>query len=138
VAALPGAVKVFIVERLACFDPPSDVVAAVKQGFGITVSKQQVSAYSPILSPGKRLGSALTEVFETTRASYLQARDGIAISHRSYRLRLLDRMLDRAIDQENDVLVAKLLEFAAKEVGDYFVSPPGTSPATFHRPPGAR
>ena len=40
-AALKGEVKAFIVQSLACFDTPSQVVDAVKKEFGITIPRHQ-------------------------------------------------------------------------------------------------
>lgn len=42
-AALSKEVKAFIVQSLACFEPPAKVVELVKQEFGVVVSRRQVS-----------------------------------------------------------------------------------------------
>ena len=39
--------KTFVVQQLACFDPPSVVVKAVKAEFGETVTPQQVTKLFP-------------------------------------------------------------------------------------------
>jgi hypothetical protein len=44
---LSGPVKAFIVQRLARFDAPSQVVKAVKEEFGLDVSRQRVHFYDP-------------------------------------------------------------------------------------------
>ncbi|ELY5205712.1 DUF2280 domain-containing protein, partial [Yersinia enterocolitica] len=46
-AALKPEVKAFIVQALACYDTPSQVVAQVKQEFSLTLTLQQVSSYDP-------------------------------------------------------------------------------------------
>ena len=43
-AALNSEVKGFIVQALACFDTPSQVAAAVREEFGIEVTRQQCEA----------------------------------------------------------------------------------------------
>lgn len=55
-AALSPEVKAFIVQALACFDTPTQVVEQVKQEFNLTVSIQQVSSYDPTKAIGKNLG----------------------------------------------------------------------------------
>ena len=37
---LPDEVKAFVVQALACFDTPSEVAKAVKEEFGLVVSRQ--------------------------------------------------------------------------------------------------
>jgi hypothetical protein len=46
-AALKDEVKRFIVQSLACFDTPSQVAQAVKDTFGLEVSRQQCEFYDP-------------------------------------------------------------------------------------------
>jgi hypothetical protein len=46
----------------------------------------------------------------------------LAIAHRSFRLRTLQRLAQRAESMGNIALTARLLEQAAKEVGDAFTS----------------
>lgn len=46
-AALSTEVKAFIVQSLACFESPTKVIELVKAEYGIDVSRQQVSQYTP-------------------------------------------------------------------------------------------
>lgn len=121
-AAISGPVKVFIVERLACFDKPVEVQRAVKREFKVDVTLPQLAAYNPTQASGARLSKTLREVFEATRAKFLSDTSGIAISHRSYRLRMLDRMAEQAAEKGNVVVAAQLLEQAAKEEGGAFTN----------------
>ena len=121
-AALNGAVKVFIVERLACFDRPTEVQKAVKQAFKVDVSLAQLMVYDPKHAAGARLSKTLKEHFEATRAAFLKDTSGIAIAHRSYRLRMLDKLAEQAADKGNAALAAQLLEQAAKEEGGAFTN----------------
>ena len=54
-AALKSEVKSFIVQALACFDTPSQVAEAVKNEFGVVLSRQQVETHDPTKSSGKGL-----------------------------------------------------------------------------------
>lgn len=121
-AALNGAVKVFIVERLACFETPTEVQKAVKQAFNVTVSLPQLAIYNPKSASGARLSQDLKDVFEATRAKFLADTSDIAISHKSYRLRVLDQQLVTAVKNGNTAMVTALLEQAAKEEGGAFTN----------------
>nr|WP_245450815.1 DUF2280 domain-containing protein [Methylobacterium brachiatum] len=119
---LSDEVKTFIVQQLACFDPPSVVVKAVKAEFGETVSPQQVESYNPERRAGQNLGEQFRELFRVTREAFLEDTASIGISHRVTRLRTLQRLADRAETQGNIALAAQLVVQAAKEVGDVFTN----------------
>lgn len=121
-ATLNGAIKVFIVERLACFDTPTEVAAAVKQAFKVEVSLQQLTAYNPKLAAGQRLSQTLKDVFDETRKKFLADTSDIAISHKAYRLRVLDQQLVTAVKSKNTAMAMQLLEQAAKEEGGAFTN----------------
>jgi len=122
VSALSDELKTFIVQQLACFDPPSMVVKAVKAEFGETVTPQQVESYNPERRAGQNLGEHLRELFRSTREAFLEDTASIGISHRVTRLRTLQRLADRAETQGNIALAAQLVVQAAKEVGDVFTN----------------
>lgn len=115
-------VKTMIVQALACFDTPSEVAKAVKDEFGLVVSRQAVERYDPTKRAGVDLSVGLKALFEATRAAFLKDTAGIAVSHRSVRLRRLQRLADRAETMGNLVLAASLLEQVAKEVGNVFTN----------------
>lgn len=115
-------VKAFIVAQLACFDTPSTVVDAVKAEFGLTVSRQQVSAYDPGTKAAARLSEKWRGLFEATRKGFLEKAAELPIAHRSVRLRALQRMAAHAERVKNMALAAQLLEQAAKEVGDVYTN----------------
>lgn len=119
---LSDEVKTFIVQQLACFDPPSVVVKAVKAEFGETVSPQQVEAYNPERRAGQNLGEQFRELFKATREAFLEDAASIGISHRVTRLRTLQRLAERAETQGNIALAAQLVAQAAKEVGGAFTN----------------
>lgn len=121
-STLTDEVKTFIVQALACFDPPSAVVKAVKAEFGETVSPQQVEGYNPERRAGQGLSEGYREIFRATREQFLEDTASIGISHRVTRLRTLQRLADRAETQGNLALAAQLVAQAAKEVGDVFTN----------------
>ena len=119
---LSDEVKTFIVQQLACFDPPSAVVKAVKEEFDQVVSPQQVETYDPTKRAGRSLSEVYRAVFDETRAEFLTDTARIGISHKAVRLRTLARLAERAEKAGNMVLVASLLEQVAKECGDAFTN----------------
>lgn len=114
--------KRFVVQQLAMFETPSEVARAVKDEFGIEISRQAVEAYDP----GKRAGASLSqefrELFAATRETFLTDTASIAVTHRAVRLRTLGKLIETAVSRGNAVLAANLLEQVAKECGDAFTN----------------
>ncbi|WP_426180443.1 DUF2280 domain-containing protein [Pseudomonas sp. TWRC1-2] len=121
-AALKNEVKSFIVQALACFDTPSQVVEAVKNEHGVVVSRQQVETHDPTKSAGKGLAVKWATLFHDTRKRFREETAEIPIANRAYRLRGLGRMAEKAESMRNLALTAQLYEQAAKEVGDVYVN----------------
>ena len=121
-ATLTDDVKAFIVQALACFDTPSQVVDAVKDEFGITVTRQQVQAYDPNKTLGRALSKKWREMFDATRSRFLKETAEIPIATQSFRLRALQKMYEKTAARGNVPLAAQLIEQAAKETGGMFVN----------------
>ena len=121
-AALRSEVKAFIVQALACFDTPSQVVEAVKKEFGLDVSRQTCEGHDPTKYAGRGLAKRWADLFHECRARFTAETADIPIAHRAYRLRALGRMAEKAELMKNMALTAQLLEQAAKEVGDVYVN----------------
>jgi hypothetical protein len=109
--------KLFIVQRLACFDTPTMVAKAVREEYQVELSRQVVEGYDPTKYAGRNLAKKYKQVFEDTREAFLEDTSGIAISHKAVRLRTLQRMAEKAENMGNMVLAKDLLEQAAKEAG---------------------
>ncbi|MGF6154021.1 DUF2280 domain-containing protein [Pseudomonas fluorescens] len=121
-AALKNEVKSFIVQALACFDTPSQVVEAVKNEFGAVLTRQQVESHDPTKASSKGLAEKWVTLFNDTRKRFREETAEIPIANRAYRLRALGRMAEKAENMKNMALTAQLLEQAAKEVGDVYVN----------------
>lgn len=119
-AALKPEVKAFIVQSLACYDTPSQVVALVKQEFSLTLTLQQVSSYDPTKAIAKNLGQKWIDLFNSTRARFQTEISDIPIANKAYRLRALNRMAASTEKMKNFGMTAQLMEQAAKEVGDAY------------------
>lgn len=114
--------KAYIVRCLACYDTPSQIIVAVKEEFGIDVSKQQVAGYQPGNATAKDLSKKWRELFNETRESFKKEAGEIAIANQSYRLRVLDRLLQKAERTGNMAMAAQLIEQASKEIGGAFTN----------------
>lgn len=119
-AALKPEVKAFIIQMLACYDTPSQVVEAVQKDFGIAITRQQVETHDPTKVSGKTLAKKWVELFNLTRDRFLNEISDIPIANKAYRLRVLQRMSTTAEGMKNLGMTAQLLEQAAKEVGDAY------------------
>lgn len=119
---LSDEVKRFIVQELACWSSPSDVAKAVKEDFGLEITRQRVQTYDPTKAAGKALGPELKAIFEKTRAEYLTDTAQIGIAQKTFRLRMLERMAAKAEGSGNMALAAQLCEQAAKEMGNAYTN----------------
>lgn len=121
-AALKDEVKAFIVQALACFDTPTQVADAVKEEFGLEVSRMRVAAYDPTKSTGRDLSKKWRAIFDEARRQFLEQTAAIPVANQAYRLRVLDRLVTKTERQGNTALTAQLLEQAAKETGGSFTN----------------
>lgn len=121
-AVLKSEVKSFIVQALACFDTPSQVVESVKTEYGLVVSRQQVETHDPTKKAGKGLAAKWATLFHDTRKRFREETAEIPIANRAFRLRALGRFVERAETMKNIGLAMQILEQAAKEVGDIYVN----------------
>ncbi|QWA89620.1 DUF2280 domain-containing protein [Klebsiella michiganensis] len=119
-AALKPEVKAFIIQMLACYDTPSQVVEAVQKDFGIAITRQQVETHDPTKVSGKTLAKKWVDLFNAARDRFLNEISDIPIANKAYRLRVLQRMSTTAEGMKNLGMTAQLLEQAAKEVGDAY------------------
>jgi hypothetical protein len=124
-AILTDEIKEFIVKGLACFDTPSYVAEAVRVNFGIEISRQQVHEYDPACSrpPAQRW----RELHAVTREMFLRDTAEIGLSHKTVRLRMLDRLAHRC-ERNSVALALACLERAAKECGGMYEKRSGAMP----------
>lgn len=115
-------VKAFVVRALASFDTPTQVVAAVKDEYGLQMTPQAVQAYDPTKYAGRHLAPKWKAMFEKARKSFIDDASDIPIANRSTRLRALQRMASKAENMGNMGMASKLLEQAAKEMGNAFTN----------------
>lgn len=115
-ADLSDEAKLFIVQALARFSSPAEVVVMIREDFGIETTIQQVRTYNPE-HPKFEAGGKWRPIFEAVRKAYLEDVSSIPIASQAFRLNALQKNYDRAIKHGNVVLANATLEQAAKEVG---------------------
>jgi hypothetical protein len=120
-AVLTDEIKTFIVKSLACYDSPSQVAKDVLTMFGVEVSRQQVYAYNPdgTETPAQRW----VDLFDATRAVFLADVSHIGVTHKAVRLRMLERMIHKALEHNYTLVAAKLLVQVARECGGMYERP---------------
>jgi len=121
-AALKEQVKLFIIQRLACFDTPTEVVEAVKEELDIDLNRAHIAFYDPTTVNGKELSDKFKKVFFDVRKNFLDDFNSIPEANISVRVRELSKMRKRANKRGNDVLAASLLEQIAKETGGFYTN----------------
>jgi len=119
---IPDEIKRFIINALAAFDTPSQVVASVKEEFGVDVSRQAVEGHDPSKHAGRNLSSKWRDLFEAARTGFINEATLVPIAHRSTRLRALHRMAQAAERKGNYPLAAALNKQAAEEMGNSYTN----------------
>src|ERR1700688_1080315 len=94
-AKLTDDVQTFLVRQLACFLTPSEVAAAVAEDSGVEIGGQQAWKYRPANNP--ELAPKWRALFEATRAAFIADVGSIAVAHKSYRMRQLDKAVRGAL-----------------------------------------
>ena len=120
--AMTDEVKAFVVQALASFDTPTQVVELVKAEYGLTLTPQGVQAYDPTRYSGRRLAAKWRVLFEQARKAFIEDTSTIPIAHRSSRLRALQRMATAAERKGNYPLAAALNKQAAEEMGNAYTN----------------
>lgn len=121
-ATLNAECKIFIVQSIACYETPSQVVVSVRETFGIKITRQRVESHDPTKVSSKGLAQKWVGIFNATRARFLKETSDIPIANKAYRLRVLDRMAVNAESMNNYGMTADILEQAAKKVGGVYTS----------------
>ena len=121
-AALKPEVRAFIIQELACFDTPSQIVESVQKEFKDQVTRQQVASHDPTKAAGKGLAKKWVDLFNELRDRFLNEISDIPIANKAYRLRALDRMMTTAESMRNMAWAASLMAQAAKECGDAYTN----------------
>lgn len=114
--------KAQVVQWLACFETPSEVVDRVKKEFGVEISRQGIEVYDPTKAAGKKLNEDLRSLFYAAREQFTSDMATVDVAHQGARLRMLSEMIRAAKKSKNYALAGQLLEQAAKERGGLYTN----------------
>ena len=108
-----------IVEHLACYRSHAETSQLVNEEFEISLTPRHIRAYDP--NTFQFAGSQRwIDYYGLAREKFAIEIKSIAIAHRAYRLHQLQILFYDAKDNGNLRQAAKILEQAAKEVGDFY------------------
>lgn len=120
---LSALAQVFVVQRLWTYEKAKSVQSQVKEIFGEEISLPGLFYYSP---DNPKLPKKWRELGEQTRAKFISDTSNIPIAQKSYRLKILNSVLDRQLNQDernqNPVEIRATVELASKESGDAFTN----------------
>lgn len=117
--------QTFIVLNLACFRTPKEVSKLYQEKFGEEIDIDKVRYYDAASNwHNAECGEKWRNLFNETRAHFIEKTSDIAVMNQSYRLRVLQERLDKQIDSSkpNDGLILSILEQAAKEAGGHYTN----------------
>jgi hypothetical protein len=111
------------VKHFARFSTPSEIVAIVKENFGIDVVRNHVAYYNG--DTNEKLPKVWRDLFEEERESFRKDVAAVPVAHQPVRLQMIQQLLNEERNKgtrRNPVLMMNLLEQAAKEVGGMFTN----------------
>jgi hypothetical protein len=109
----------FVVEALAAYRTPQEVVELVNEVYGLKLSRQAVHRYDPTHGrPAKKW----RVIFDAAREQFLRDAARFAVAHQSYRIQEIEAIYRAAKRSGNYRLCLDALEQAAKEEGGLFTS----------------
>lgn len=119
---LTNDVKALIVDRIAQFLSPQEVVDEIKRQFGIELNRQTIERYDPSKVAGVNLSKRWRVLFDARRRAYLSAVENVPIANLAVRLQWLQDMVLDLKAMRNYLGAARLLEQAAREVGGAYAA----------------
>jgi len=115
--------KAWLVVQHAMYRTTSQICRDFEEEFGAVIDKRQVAQYHPHGAHMMRKRIVKwNQLFDETRAKYLDSFNSVPIAQSIHRLARLNEMHDRAFEQGNFKLAAELLEMAAKESGGSYTN----------------
>jgi hypothetical protein len=109
--------QLYVVEELARYRRPSDIVVAVRETFGVEITRQTVHGYHPEFNP--KLGNRWREAFAEARERFKADRDAHPVACLSYRLQEISRIY---LDARSPAFQLRALEQAAREMGGAYTN----------------
>lgn len=105
-----------IVLSLAGFMSPAAIRVKMKEDHGLDLEYRQITVYDPTRTHFEG-SQRWRDIFEAARKNYVEDTLTVPVANQGYRLRTIQGLLDKALEQGNMVMAMQLMEQAAKEVG---------------------
>lgn len=127
---LSPAIRRFIVEELACYEPTKEVVKSVKERFKeffeqnpeVAFDGQVVRSHDPTKARGACLSEGLKSHFYEVRKLFDDESKKNTIGRVEFRLSMRRVLLERAVSRGDERFAAQLLNEAAMDVGGRFTN----------------
>lgn len=113
---VPKRIKVECIKKLACFQSPSEVSDWVAKEYGLSLNPRRLTEWNPDNSLCT-LGPELRDLFAETRRAYTSDVSSVAIAHQPVRLRMVQKLAEKAATSKDYAAALKAIELAAKEMG---------------------
>lgn len=109
--------KLFIVENLARFQSHSETADALAKAFNRRKPDlRSIANYDPA-SRNCRMGKRYHKAYAIVRKGYIERIADVGLAHQAHRLRLIEKLIDKATTAKEYASAIKGLELAAKEMG---------------------
>ena len=108
--------------QLACFDTYSQVIEAMKSEFGVSVTRGALQFYNPECVAGKKLSEKLRALFYATRKRMKDGDMDIPLEMSKYRMRIYQKLAERALDKGNTAMALQIIEQATKDHGGAYTN----------------
>ncbi len=111
--------KIFVLQRLACYDSPKEVADALREEYKVELTYQSVECYDPTKRAGRTLAKTWRELFESTRKAFLEdVHSHVPEANKAVRVRMLANSAKALKQRGNHIGAADMLERIAKELGN--------------------
>jgi hypothetical protein len=102
------------------YDTPSEVAALVKAEYDITITPQLAQNYDPTKYAGRYLARKWRDLFEASRAAFLQDCMGISAANKAVRIKNLESWSKKSAAQGAYTHAADIQEKIAKELSNAY------------------
>lgn len=124
-ANLTDDIKTLIVDRLACFVTPSQIIEELRKDHNLTVNSNQVVYYNPRAAQSRHIHPKWVELFESRRKAFVIRVSDLPGYHQAYRLSVLQALLEKNLANGKTAsprLTMEILKQMAEEAGDKYTN----------------
>ena len=114
--SLPRRLKLQVIEKLATFHDFKEVNAWLAEEHGVQLDRRIVHRWN-LDHSDCRLSETDRAFFASVRNAYVSDRSKVALAHQVHRLKLVEKLVEKATNSKDYGAALKGLELAAKEMG---------------------